>query len=305
MKVLVTGGAGYVGYSLAQQLVALPEVSEVTIYDNLSRKNHNFFISGQFPKDKIRFVRGELLDQRLLEKEVERTNVIFHLAAKVLTPFADIDSHFFEQVNHWGTATLVNILEKQPIDQFIYLSSLSVYGRVEDEITEDAPLHPESFYGVSKKRAEDHIQRLERKGIQTHIIRSGNVYGFNPCIRFDAVINKFMFDAHVTNRLSIHGSGEQHRAFIHAEKLAFVLGQLIQGGVAPDIYNLAEHNLSINELSGMVQELYPNLENIYINQHLQMRELKVKLPVKLTEQVALPEKSVEEELAEFKGAFSI
>lgn len=304
MKILVTGGAGYVGYSLVQRLTSLSQVQEVTVYDNLSRKNHNFFISGKFPTDKIRFVRGELLDQRLLEKEVERADVIFHLAAKVLTPFADIDSHFFEQVNHWGTATLVNIVEKQPVDQFVYLSSLSVYGQVNDEITEDAPLHPESFYGVSKKRAEDHVRRLEQKGIKTHIIRSGNVYGFNPCIRFDAVLNKFMFDAHVSNRLSIHGSGEQHRAFVHVEKLAYVLGALVEENVQPGIYNLAEHNLSINELSGLIQDLYPSLEKIFINQHLQMRELKVKLPVKLTKQVPLPEIGLPQELEAFEHAFS-
>ena len=304
MKVLLTGGAGYVGYSLVQQLLKINEIEEVTVYDNLSRKNYNFFINGQFSKDKLRFIKGEMLDSRLLDKEVDRTDAIIHLAAKVLTPFADIDAHFVEQVNHWGTAGLVTLAEKSDISSFTYLSSLSVYGNVSEEVDETAPLRPKSFYGVSKKRGEDHVMRLLEKGVNTHIIRSGNVYGYNPCIRFDAVMNRFMFDAHINNRISIHGNGEQHRAFIHVDKLASTLAGLLIEKIPAGIYNIAEHNISVNEIAGLVENLNPGLEKLYINQHLQMRELKVKLPVKLSKFLRLPERSIEDELAAYKQEFS-
>lgn len=303
MNILVTGGAGYVGYSLVQHLLQDPAVSEVTIYDNLARRNYNFLISGSFPGDKVRFVQGELLDSRLLEKEVKRADMIYHLAAKVLTPFADVDSHFFEQVNHWGTATLVDLVDTHPVNAFVYLSSLSVYGRVSEPVNEQAPLHPESFYGVSKKRAEDHVNRLSKR-MNTYIIRSGNVYGFNPSVRFDAVINKFLLDAQVNGRLSIYGNGEQFRAFIHVDKLAHVLAHLVSGSTPGGAYNLAEHNLSVNQVAGYIEELYPGLERIFMNQHLQMRELQVQIPSVLTEHIPLPERSFTEELKAFKGSFA-
>lgn len=304
MNILITGGAGYVGFSLVQSLLpSLDSDATIVVYDNLSRSSYNFFFQGQ--KDqRIRFVRGELLDSRLLQKQVEQADVIYHLAARVTTPFADHDSHAFEQVNHWGTAQLVQLVEKYGASQFIYLSSISVYGRTTEPVDETMPIYPESFYGFSKARAEDHVQRLQQAGIKTYIIRAGNVYGYNPCLRFDAVINKFIFQAHTEGRLHIHGSGQQHRAFIHVEKLAIILRQLIEKSIPPGIYNAAEHNLSINTIADTLKALYPSLERLYINQHLNMREIQIKTPSAISAHIPLPDRSFEDELRHFKTAFA-
>lgn len=305
MNILITGGAGYIGYSLVQQLLRdCPESTTITVYDNLTRGSYHFFFAGQ-PQQRVRFVRGELLDARLLAKEVAQADVIFHLAAKVTTPFADHDGHIFEQVNHWGTAGLVTLVEANPVRRFIYLSSTGVYGRSDNPVQEASATHPESFYGVSKARAEDHVKRLTDSGVDTYIIRSGNVYGFNPCIRFDAVINKFVFHAHTQGRITINGSGHQQRAFIHVDKLAFVLSQLTGEAVQPGIYNLAEHNLSINDIADQLKDLYPDLERLHINQHLHMREISIELPVNITSQIIWHDKPFIEELTAFKQAFTI
>lgn len=305
MNVLITGGTGYVGYALVEYLLAnTAESVNLTVYDNLSRSNYNFFF--QLPAtSRIRFVRGELLDSRLLNKEVEQADVVYHLAAKVTTPFADHDSHMFEQINHWGTAEIVQAVERHPVKRFIYLSSLSVYGRVDEPVHEDSTLNPQSFYGSSKQRAEAHVQRLLDKNVDTYILRSGNVYGYNPSLRFDAVINRFMFDAHTQGRIKIQGSGEQHRAFIHIDKIAYALGALLDGKIPAGIYNLAEHNLSINSIANTIAELYPNLEQLYIDQHLQMREIQAELPVRLTKHIAWPQATFLHELRLFKDAFRL
>src|SRR3954464_2173251 len=112
MKVLVTGGAGYIGTELTNALIARPDVEEVIIYDNLSRGNYNFFLGLRLANHtKIRFIKGELLDSRALKKVLKGVDVVYHLAAKVTTPFANADSHVYEQVNHWGTAELVYAIE--------------------------------------------------------------------------------------------------------------------------------------------------------------------------------------------------
>ena len=104
MKVLITGGAGYVGYALVRQLMFAPEISEIIIYDNLSRRNYAFFDHQKFSEKPLRFVHGDILDGRKLNQTLKGVSVVYHLAAKVTTPFADMDAHSFDQINHWGTA---------------------------------------------------------------------------------------------------------------------------------------------------------------------------------------------------------
>ena len=97
MNILITGGAGYIGTELSNILAKDEQVNEVVIYDNLSRENYNLFLGHKREKhEKIRFVHGEILDSRSFKKALEGIDVVYHLAAKVTTPFANIDSHFFE-----------------------------------------------------------------------------------------------------------------------------------------------------------------------------------------------------------------
>ncbi len=126
MNILITGGAGYIGTELTYELTKNSEVEQIIIYDNLSRGNINLFIGSHKLNNKIKFVQGDILDTRLLKQTLEGIDVIYHLAAKVTTPFADQNAHLFEQVNHWGTAELVYAVEESDVKKFIYTSSASV-----------------------------------------------------------------------------------------------------------------------------------------------------------------------------------
>lgn len=303
MHVLITGGAGYIGSELVKRLVNNSSISRISIYDNLSRSNYNLFIGDKIGGTKIQFINGDILDSRKLRKQLKGVDVVIHLAAKVTTPFANIDSHIFEQVNHWGTAELVYALEENPMAQFIFMSSASVYGNTKTEVTEDSIPTPSSFYGVSKWRAESRVMRLMEK-MNTIILRCGNVYGFSQSMRFDAVINKFMFDAHFHNRVSIEGNGKQHRTFIHIDKVTFILEQLLQHKIESGVYNLSDKNLSVLELIETMQTMYSGLEFMFINQHLDMQEMKVNPQSKLYSYLALPQSDLAAELQQFKSRFA-
>lgn len=303
MKVLITGGAGYIGYALVRQLMFSPEISEIIIYDNLSRKNYAFFDHQKFSEKPIRFVHGDILDGRKLNQTLQGVEVLYHLAAKVTTPFADMDAHSFDQINHWGTAQVAYAAEQQGVKHLVYLSSASVYGNSEDAVDEDSSPSPRSYYGIAKLAGEEQVLRLTNK-MKVHVIRSGNVYGYNPTYRIDAVINRFIFEAHFEGRVSIQGSGEQQRAFIHVDKLATALRQLPTAQVESGVYNFAEHNFSINDILLSVKVLYPELETINVNPNMPRRNISLVLPTPLWEALQIPNINLLSEFQAFQAVFA-
>lgn len=305
MKVLVTGGAGYIGTELITLLIDNPEVDKVIVYDNLSRPNFNMFLGLRLQKhDKISFIKGELLDSRALKKNLKGVDVVYHLAAKVTTPFANADAHAYEQVNHWGTAELVYAIEDSDVKRFIYSSSTGVYGSSKIPAHEDTPPDPQTFYAVSKLRGEEHVRRLIGK-IDTYIMRCGNVYGYSKCMRFDAVINKFIFEANFNKLVTIQGDGKQSRTFIHIEMVAKALNNLLNADLPSDVYNVVDKNLKVIDILDVMKELIPELEFIFINQHLRLHELNVKVNPLVTDTLHIRNsRSLKEDLSEFLKKFS-
>ena len=200
MNILITGGAGYIGTELIKKLARNAEFNQITVYDNLSGGNRNLFTANiKMPKEKIRFIQGDILDSRTFRKALEGIDVVYHIAANVTTPFSDQNSHLFEQINHWGTAEVCYAIEESDVKRFVHLSTVSVYGTSKTEVDITSPLNPRTFYGISKMRAEEHVMRLMDK-IDTYILRCGNVYGFSESMRYDAVINRFLFEANFLQR---------------------------------------------------------------------------------------------------------
>jgi UDP-glucose 4-epimerase len=305
MKVLVTGGAGYIGTELITQLVANPNVEKVIIYDNLSRLNFNVFLGLRLQKSfKLQFIKGELLDTRALRKVLKGVDVVYHLAAKVTTPFANTDAHVYEQINHWGTAELVYAVEESNVKRFIYTSSTGVYGASREAVDETAPPEPQSLYATSKIRGEEHVRRLTDK-IDTYIMRCGNVYGYSKSMRFDAVINRFVFDANFNKMVSIQGDGKQSRSFIHVEMLSKGLANLLGSELPSGTYNLVERNIKVIDILDVLKELVPGLEFLFINQHLHLHELHVKPNPLVNQTLGLTQsRSLKDELEEFIAKFS-
>ena len=304
MKVLITGGAGYIGNELAYRLAAASEVDELVLYDNLAKGNYNLFIGmRKLPEADIRFVRGDVLDSRKLNKILADVDVVYHLAANVTTPNADQNPHSFEQTNNWGTADVVQAVAEAEVKRFVHLSSLSVYGTGRDINSVDDPPNPKTYYGASKLRGEEHVQRLFSK-LPTFIMRCGNVYGYSKNLRVEAAINRMLFDAHFGNRITIHGSGQQRRTFISMKRVVDALYGLLETELPSGIYNLVDKSITINEVGSTLAELYRDLEMIFVDQHLPMQDVVVRRDESLDDIYAIDEQILIEDLREFRTMFT-
>jgi UDP-glucose 4-epimerase len=302
MNILITGGAGYIGAELCNKLSTLPEIKSITVYDNLLRKNHNFFINYKLNPSKVKFVEGDLLDSRKLKSALKGINVVYHTAA-LTDKNPSLDSHIFEQINHWGTSELVNAVEESGVSTLIYTSSASVYGNGTEIFNEESAPNPSSFYATSKWRGEEQVKRLLGKK-KYLIFRLANVYGFSPCMRFDGVINRFMLDANYKGRIQIHGNGRQLRNYIHINQVVEALTKSLSLNVDSCIFNLSDKNLQVLDIVEAMQEIYPSLEFIFINQHLKIEDQQIQVNETLQKVFNLKSSDFGEDLKLFKSQFS-
>lgn len=302
MKILITGGAGYIGNELVYRLSAEPGIKDILVYDNLCKGNYNLFTGlRKVPGNNVRFIQADILDSRSLRKSMEGMDTVIHLAAKVETPFADQNAHDFEQTNHWGTAEIVYTAEEVGIGRLIYLSSQSVYGQGVVE-NSDHPRVPSSYYGISKMRGEDHVMRLMEK-IPVQLLRCANVYGYSKNLRFETLVNQFVFDAHFTRRVAIHGNPDHTMTHISVYRLVEVLARMIKRDMDSDVYNLSHRKMSSLELADNLKELYPELETIFVDQHIPLHDLVMDCDERLT--ALLPgDGTLVEDLVKFRELFT-
>lgn len=305
MRALVTGGAGYLGAALVGRLALRDGVDEVVVYDNLSRGARALFLPGGLPARArpVRLVQGDLLDTRRLGKALDGVDTVFHLAARVTTPFAHGDVHAYDQVNRWGTAELGSLLERRGgVQRLVHVSSAAVYGDTATAATLETPPAPVSAYGVSKRGAERQLERLG-DALDLCQVRCANVYGHGVAMRFDAVINRLLFEAHFSGRMTLHGSGEQRRSFVHVDAAAAVLEQIGVGALGTGTFHLVERTATVLDVARAIGELIPDVESLFISQHLRLPDSVMtadpRVPAALLERRPLVEV-----LAETRGRFS-
>ena len=228
-KVLVTGGAGFIGFHLCKKL--LEQTSNVTIYDNLSSGK----IENVNDLKDATFIKGDILDLKKL-CNLEKFDVIYHLAAQVVVPYSMENPIDDFETNARGT---LNVLEKARKDKakLIFASSAAVYGNPSQFPTpEEYGYHPFSCYGLSKVVGEEYAQIYTLQyNLGITIVRFSNVYGS----RCHGVINDFL-DKLQKNplKLEIIGTGQQARDFVHISDITEALVLASDKKATGQTYNL-------------------------------------------------------------------
>ncbi|NSW78204.1 MAG: SDR family oxidoreductase [Chthonomonadetes bacterium] len=256
MKILVTGGAGFIGSHLTDRLVEMGH--EVTVLDDLStgREQNIAHLKGR-----IRFVRGSITDLPLLREVMQGVEVVFHQAALGSVPRSVEDPATTHEVNVTGTFNVLLAARDAGVRRVVYAASSSAYGDTPALPKVESMLpNPLSPYAVSKLVGEYYCQVFTRVyGLETVSLRYFNVFGprQNPDSQYAAVIPRFITAALKGEPLTVYGDGEQSRDFTYIENVvqANLLAMESPAAVGK-VYNVAcGGRYTLNELIRQLQAI--------------------------------------------------
>jgi nucleoside-diphosphate-sugar epimerase len=252
VKVLVTGGAGFIGSNLVYKLVA--EGHDVTVIDNLL----SGYRCNLDPVPEVKFVEGDIRDNDALAEAVPGAEVIFHLAASVGNKRSIDLPHDDAEINLIGTIRLLEMARKHNVRKIVVSSSAGIFGELKTlPIKEDHPIAPISPYGVSKLAQEKvALAYMSMYGMEVACLRYFNIFGPNQ--RFDEygnVIPKFVFKMLAGEQLTIFGDGEQTRDFLYVDDVAKANMQAAFTEGACGAFNLGMGSaITVNHLIKLIEK---------------------------------------------------
>lgn len=261
MKILVTGGAGFIGRNLVEFLLFH---HTVLVYDDLSSSSKSDVES--LVKKGAKFLQGDILDVNTLCKFSEGVDVVIHLAAISDVNESMIHPEITKKINVDGTKNVLQCCIKNKIKKIIFASSAAVYGDCYNTITEKTPTNPLSPYGQSKLDAEETIVKTCKENKIDYIIfRMFNVYGKGQNKQYAGVIAKFLDNITQNKPLVIYGDGKQTRDFVSICDIIDAFGCAMQSD-KNNTYNIASGiSLSINELAKIMSDVFGKVEVKYFD----------------------------------------
>ena len=251
MKILVTGGAGFIGSNLSRKLVN--EGHEVAVLDSLLRGN-------KLDKDtfsKINFFKGDVRSKQLVLEASKGCDVIFHLAAVLGVDIVADNPVETMDVEVIGTRNVVEASETNNVKYILYASTSGIYSHsaiVKNALTEEVLVDPRTSYAMAKRYNEIYLaSHHQERGLNVISIRFFNVYGWNQDNRM--VVPRFFEQCAAGDNITIFGSGEQTRDFTYIEDTIEACCKLI-GIKGSHIVNIAnESEWSISELANEVKNI--------------------------------------------------
>jgi len=246
--ILVAGGAGYIGCILLPRL--LDRGYRVRLLDRL------YF--GEEPlagfRDRIELIIADVRD--IPEGALDDVDGVINLAGLSNDPTAEFNPEANWQMNAIATERLGAECVRRGIERFVFASSCSLYDGLPPGIHgEDAAIEPRAAYATSKRYGEESLIKLAGEGLDPVILRNGTVYGWSPRMRLDLVVNTFVKDALLNERLTLHGGGWMWRPLVDIRDCADAMiaayeaaADVVRGG----IFNVVHSNYQIRELAMIV-----------------------------------------------------
>lgn len=259
MRVMITGGAGFIGSNLVRYILQRCSDWEVVNYDLLTYAGNLISLKDVEDNPRYRFVRGDVGDEEGVKRAMEGCQLVFHLAAESHVDRSILDATPFVRTNVMGTQVMMEVARECGVDRFIQVSTDEVYGALGPEdppFTEDHPLKPNSPYSASKAGAD----LLVRAYVRTYefpaiITRCSNNYG--PYQFPEKLIPLVIRNARSNLPIPVYGDGRQVRDWIFVEDHCEALLAVAEKGRVGEVYNIGGHceMENINLVRLILQEL--------------------------------------------------
>lgn len=260
-KVLVIGGAGYVGSVLIPKL--LKKGYKVRIFDlyiySKSKKLGEDIFGNLINQKNLEQIKGDVRDAKAIDKAVKGVDAIIHLACISNDPSFDLDPALGKSINYLAFFPFLRAVNKYKTKRLVYASTASVYGvKKEKNVTEDLPLEPLTDYALYKvfceKAITDHVPLSQTSWV---ILRPSTVHGYGPRLRLDLSVN--ILTNHALNKgvITVFG-GSQERPNIYIEDVTDLYVKMLKypdDKIAGKIFNAGNENLSMDEIAQKVKKI--------------------------------------------------
>jgi nucleoside-diphosphate-sugar epimerase len=251
MRVLVTGGAGYIGSILTRTL--LEKGYDVTVLDRM------FFgpDSTKEIADQITLVKDDI--RWFASSALTSVDAIFDLASLSNDPSGELDPQKTLEINYEGRVRVAKLAKKHGVKRYVLASTCSVYGFQEGTLTEESQTNPLTTYSKANLLAEKEILPLADRSFSATALRQATVYGFSPRMRFDLAINGMVLGFFKNGKIPIMRDGKQWRPFIHVRDTSNAFIRVMESDaelVNGQIFNVSndEQNVQIFDLAKFVAE---------------------------------------------------
>jgi len=253
-RVLVTGGAGFIGSHLVDRLV--DEGCHVVVLDDLSSGSLEN-IRGHLDSRKVRFIEGDVRGSEVVEEAMKDVDLVCHSAAVVSVPYSMREPLLTHEVNATGTLNLLIASLNHEVERFVYLSTCAVYGEPEYLPVDEAhPTNPISPYAASKLAAEHYCKAFQQAyGLKTTILRPFNVYGSR---QNDGVVAQFVQRMKKGELPIVYGNGRQTRDFLYVlDAVDAIMLALKHGSAVGEVFNVGTGKATtVNELGRLLLRIF-------------------------------------------------
>ena len=259
-RILVTGGAGYVGSILVPKL--LKAGFKVTVLDLYLYGNT---LTSVKDDPNLREIKGDLRDKRIVRDALQNIDAVIHLACISNDPSFELDPNLGKSINYDASIQLFDLAKQMGVKRFVYASSSSVYGvKEEEKVTENLSLEPLTDYSRYKALCERYLLPLNNDDFTVLVLRPATVCGYSPRLRLDLTVNILTCHALEKGVITVFG-GEQARPNIHIEDMTDLYVQTLsfpKEKIAGKVFNAGYENYPLNEIAEMVKKIVGNQVSI-------------------------------------------
>jgi nucleoside-diphosphate-sugar epimerase len=275
---LVTGGAGYVGSIVVDELLARGH--RVRAVDSLL---HGSVPSLLLPwgNDEFEFQRGDVRDRAFMGAALEDVDRVVHLAAIVGDPACSREPDLAREVNQDATVALLDDARSAGVDRFILASTCSNYGKLEGDAyaTEEFDLAPVSLYAETKVAAELKVLAAANGKLAPTCLRLATVFGTSPRMRFDLTVNEFARDVALDKDLVVYGE-QFWRPYVHVRDAARAMATVLEAPreqVSGEVFNVGDTDENYRKLDivGLLEERFPEARVEYVHKDEDPRDYRV------------------------------